>query len=145
MRKIFKSVPFLSALACLSAIMCGMSWGDKDWVWTFIWGVAIPLDLYELRNAIYVHGGRYKRVLSACAAQSAIGSLTVAAMAYNVVINNPVMVAAWSPLFIFSVVLVYKQLKLFKRERALDQRIDNWMSTHFPEDKMGDITLERKR
>lgn len=124
--------------------MFGASMSEKDWTWATLWGVSILIDVYELYRAINVHNGRYRKLLSASMAQTAITVLALAGVVYNLHNSKWLLVAAWLPLLAFSGRLVYKQHKMYKREVALDAKIDAFMTKHFPADKMGDIKLERK-
>lgn len=143
MRKIFKSVVFLSAMLVLSVIMCGMAVGKEDWTWAGIWFIGIVLDIFQLRKAINIHDGRYKNIQSASAGYTAVGIFAVLAASHNK--DQTVLMWCWLVLGIFNFCLIVAQRRLFKRMVKMDKEFDNWVATNFPEDKMGDITLERKR
>lgn len=127
----------------LSVIMCGMAVGKEDWTWAGIWFVGIALDIYELRKAIYIHDGKYKKIQSASAAYTAMFIFTIFAASYNK--GHTALMLCWLLLGVVNFGLVVAQRRLFKRMVKMDKEFDNWVATKFPEEKMADITLERKR
>lgn len=145
MRKVIDSVPFLALVLCVSAIMCGISYQKEEWVWMALWGISIPWDVHKLYEAVWVKGGKYKRLLSAQLGNSMICILSFCIAGYNVLHGEKWVAVCWLALAVVNVFVVRSQQRLYKRLLAMDARLEEWLATHFPDDNMNGITLERKR
>ena len=139
-----RSVVFLTAWLCVSTVSLGYFVGTGETPYSVICGFMAGFAMFELIQAIRIHGGKYKSIqLARC---SSTGTVVIGSylMYYNYGKGEHLIMLCWLALVVVNVFLGYKQKQTFKMSVKTDKRVAAHVAKYFPEDQGSGIKLERK-
>lgn len=144
MKKIFGGVVFhsLAISIWMMLIIKAITMGNP-WV-AFCWGLIAGFESIYLYKALFIYGGKYKRIQFLSAISTAIIVFCVG-VAFNNLRNGDLTDGSmWVIAALSYIPMIYLQRRSFKQSRETDLKVEAMMKEYFPEQYMGDIKLERK-